>query len=140
MSDAASHWYFQVLDKFENIDKILAQRLGQANCQRFDDLRQLKEKDLPISLPRGVHEPEKSTFRPPTTIRDSGLGTSIITPVMESNRKAASVTSGSSFASNDEESTSRRVPKTPAAVARLEPFECEICGQTVLLRTRKQWK
>jgi hypothetical protein len=134
MENAAGYWYLQILDRFNSIDKVLAQRLGQANYQRFKDLRR------PRTAAESEQEPRNSIFRPPATVHDSGIGTSILRPVVESGRDAPSVASGSSFASNEEESTSRRVPKTPAAVLLGEPFECRICGQKILLRSRTQWK
>lgn len=133
MSQAGQRWYLQVLDKFAKIDDKLAQRLGEANSQRYDDLRKLKSLDFLAEEP----DQTKSLFRPLTTIGDSGLGTSIMTPTNE----AASITSHSSFVSSVADSALRRVPKTPAAVISGEPFECEICFRTLSsIKSRTQWK
>src|ERR1700753_3396495 len=113
MSDAANRWYLQILDKYGRIDDRLARRFGEANRQRYAELRQLKARNMSTTVPGEQIEQAKSLFRPLTTIRDSGLGTSIITPVKE----LASVASHSSFASSAADGTSRRVPKTPAAVS-----------------------
>ena len=137
MSDAANRWYLQVLDKFGHINDGLARRLGEANRQRYDELRKLKFRASSATLPVLDLEQGKSLFRPATTLRDSGLGTSIITPA----KPPASVVSHSSFLSSVADSTSRRVPKAPAAVATGESFECDICYHVQSsIRSRTQWK
>lgn len=137
VSEAARQWVRQVFDKFEDADEALAERLGQANSQRYEEIRRLKgQTDAHAQL---AEEPDgtKTLFRPPTTIHDSGLGTSIITPA----DVPASNASHSSFASSVADDSSRRVPKTPEAVAQSKPFECEICGSLVsTIKNRAQWK
>lgn len=137
VSEAAREWVRQIIDRFEQADNALADRLGEANRQRYDDLRRLKDEEESTVDPPEELEKTKSQFRPLTTARDSGLGTSIITPV----ETPASVASHSSFVSSLADGTSRRVPKTPDGVARGEPFQCEICGQTLrTITNRAQWK
>lgn len=137
MSSAADLWYRQILDKFGDIDDALAQRLGEANRQRFDDLRRVRARATSTTINVQDIEQAKSYFHPLASIRDSGLGTSIVTPT----EAPMSVASHSSFASSIIDGTSRRVPKTPAAVSLGEPLTCEICCQVLLsIRTRTQWK
>ncbi|EXJ67422.1 uncharacterized protein A1O5_09435 [Cladophialophora psammophila CBS 110553] len=136
-SEAARQWVRQVFDRFQDADESLAERLGEANAQRYDELRPDKDQsDSAVVLHEGVDQ-AKSLFRPATTIRDSGLGTSIITPA----EMPASVASQSSFLPSIADGTSRRVPKTPDAVALGIPFQCEICTRTLsTIKDRTQWK
>lgn len=141
VSENARQWVRQIFDKFENADKRLAERLGQANAQRYDEIRKLNSQTDPSSIDQAVGSaegPTKSLFRPPTTFHDSGVGTSILTPA----EIAASVASHSSFAQSLAESSSRRVPKTPkAVVSGRKRFECAICGNMVSgIKNRTQWK
>lgn len=127
VSDAAQQWVRQILDRFELADSSLAERLGEANWQRYNKLRGQKDGDTQTEEPKSVFHP----------LRDSALGTSILTPTQNSLSSA----SHSSFASSIAEQGVRRVPKTPDAVSTGAPFVCEICGNTVTnVRNRTQWK
>ncbi|KIW23483.1 uncharacterized protein PV07_11677 [Cladophialophora immunda] len=136
-SEAARHWIRQILDRFQDADGPLAERLGEANSQRYDELRREKDpSDSTFIITEGAARP-KSFFRPAITIYDSGLGTSIITP----GAIPASAASHSSFLPSLADGTSRRVPKTPNAVALGIPFNCEICGHRLTtIKDRTQWK
>ena len=137
MSNAAQQWIRQVFDKFENANVALAERLGEANAQRYDEIRRLKSQhDEPAELVP-PSDSAKFLFRAPNTIHDSGLGTSIMTPVDDS----LSVASHSSLASSAADESSRRVPKTPKAVTQGKAFECEICGSLRSnIKNRAEWK
>lgn len=137
VSESARQWVRQIFDKFENANERLAERLGQANAERYDEIRKLKSQSDPTSTDQ-AEGPAKSMFRPPTVFHDSGVGTSIMTPA----EIPASVASHLSFMSSLAEGSSRRVPKTPAAVVLgLSTFECEICGNMVFgIKNRTQWK
>ena len=69
LSAAAQQWYGQVLDKFAKIDDALARRLGEANRQRFEELRQLRDPDptvdetAPIKLQAHGDKSEPISFR-----------------------------------------------------------------------------
>ncbi|KAJ9615800.1 hypothetical protein H2200_001877 [Cladophialophora chaetospira] len=149
VSEVAQQWVRQVFDKFPKADSLLAERLGRVNAQRYDELRRLKTRkdtspDLSDERPGNFIDsfedssPAQALFRAPTTIyHDSGLGTSIVTP----SNIPLSDASYSSFASSVADGTSRRVPKTPDAVAQGTPFACGICGHKLsTIRSRTHWK
>ncbi|KAL9617348.1 MAG: hypothetical protein Q9160_007878 [Pyrenula sp. 1 TL-2023] len=129
VSDAAQQWVRQIFDKFEHIDNALAERLGEANWQRYHRLRAQTNEDHMANA-----QQPKSLFRP---LEDSALGTSIATPT----QIAYSLASHSSFASSTADSGSRRVPKIPGAALLGEAFTCEVCGKSISnVRNRTQWK
>ena len=138
VSDAAQHYIRKVFDRFQDGDVRLIERLGEANWQRHQKLRNLPISEHPLTSEHSEIELLRSYFRPASTFRDSALGSSlpavsIFTP---------SIASHSSFDSEAEGKHSRlMVPKTPGAVFREESFECEIC-HTVLhgIRNRIDWK
>ena len=124
-------------EKFKQADLKLVQRLGQASWQRHRRIR-----GMMYGSHASVHEQivtEHSTFRPPPTFHDSGLGTT----VFSASQYAASVASHTSFAStmNEEGSKSLRVPPMPPDVAYGKPFTCFICGMLQSkIKNRNDWK
>ena len=124
-------------EKFKQADLNLVQRLGQASWQRHRRIREMmygsdeSDKEEPTT--------EHSTFRPPPTFHDSGLGTTI----SSASQYAASVASHTSFASiiHEEGTKSLRVPPMPPHVANGKPFTCPICGRLQSkIKNRNDWK
>lgn len=137
VSEAAQHYVRKVYDRFAAGDIALIERLGEANWQRHQRLR--SDEDLTAEDRAREEALTLSLFRPASQFRDSALGASL----PSSSKFAPSVASHNSFASTVMSSSSgkSRVPKTPVAVSRGEPFECQICYTIVSgLRNRIDWK
>ena len=135
ISQSALPFVQSIADRFKDADPRLIQRLGEANWQRFQEIRARKEPSEPIF--KG--EVPQSVFTPQTLFHDSGIGTSIATQSL----KTPTVASHTSFATTVGESDhgNFRVPKTPSAVSRGESFECDICHGTIRnVENRIQWK
>lgn len=149
-------YVLQIHDKFKSIGDILANRLGEANWQRYLHLQALAKQiraqtsaHAHIEVDEEDQEEEegeeneielaRSSFFPLSEFHDSGLGSSI--PARS--KYAASAVSHSSFLST-QSAASRgvaRVPPTPAEVRDGKPFMCSICG--ILLeniKARVDWK
>ena len=131
-----------VRDKFPLADKLLVERLGEANWQRHERLRafeeseQLKEVTVVMPLPA---QPAKSNFQPMSIFKDSALGSS----VGPQSEKAQSVASHSSFVSSNQDSDNGRfrVPRLPTGAAYGELFLCPFCQQELdTIKTRIDWK
>ena len=143
VSEPAEIYVSMAREKFKQADLNLVQRLGQANWQRHRRIRDMMfrseegmEEDL---VPGTTHPTDHSTFRPPPTFRDSGLGTTITS----ASQYAASAASHTSFASTVEEGVkeSLRVPPMPPEAADGKPFQCFICKTLQLrIRNRIDWK
>jgi hypothetical protein len=142
VSGPASSYIRSVYDKFSEADTKLVERLGEANWQRHTTIRLNREAPTEtgstISKP-GLKLESRSSFVPVSKFHDSGLGSSIPTPIND----AASVRSHSSFASSlgEEDTSTLRVPPTPLEVFDEKPFTCDYCGQLLTdIRSRIDWK
>jgi hypothetical protein len=140
VTDAAQPYVLQVHDKYRQADMPLVRRLGEANWQRYKELRRDKHA---IAAGADAHVPKaeipKSVFRPVSGFHDSGLGTSLLAK----SQIAISVASHSSFQSGaaGDDRHQMRVPKTPEEVALGKPFDCYLCHRTLsTLRNRVDWK
>ena len=143
VSEPAEIYVSMAREKFKKADLKLIQRLGQANWQRHGRIRDMmfrsedsvEEKPVPHAILTTDH----STFRPPPTFHDSGLGTTI----SSASEYAASAASHTSFASTLEEGgrKSLRVPSMPPEIADGKSFECFICRTLQSrIRNRIDWK
>ena len=139
VSDPAKPFVLQIHDKYRQAPKVLVERLGEANWQRFVKIRNQvagHEKNDEESEEQGF---ALSTFQPVSKFHDSGLGASM--PNQSS--YAASAASHTSFLSShvDADGGTARVPPTPEQVAEGRPFLCFICGQTLTqIKNRIGWK
>ena len=127
-----AHYYVSLIqERFPQAQDSLVARLGEANWQRHNHVRQgLLHKQVDYV------ENATSVFRPYSTFHDSGLGTS----KPEQSEDAASHTS---FLSSNSEAKRGvlRVPQAPEQVTKGESFPCPICGQTQRkIRNRLDWK
>ena len=143
VSEPAEIYVSIAREKFKQADLNLIQRLGQANWQRHRRIRDMmfrSEEGIEEKLvPGTIHPIDHSTFRPPPTFHDSGLGTTITS----ASHYAASAASHTSFASTVEEGVrkSLRVPSMPPEAADGKPFQCSICGKLQSrIRNRIDWK
>lgn len=154
---AVRPYVLQIHDKFKLIDDALANRLGEANWQRYLQLQALAKQirarasgHVAIEIESEEegeegegeeNEPELAhpSFVPLSEFHDSGLGSSIPTK----SRRTASIASHSSFLST-QSAASRgvaHVPSTPADVQEGKPFICNICGQLLEnIKNRVDWK
>lgn len=146
VAEPAHAFVSQVLDKFENINLLLAKRLGQANWERHR--RFLRQLDTAVSSeePKGALLPEEdqesdapSLFRPFSMFHDSGIGSSQPTKssYAMSNASHASFLTGA----GDEDGSVLQVPETPPEVGLGKPFECDLCGHLLFkIKNRIDWK
>jgi hypothetical protein len=139
LSSPAHAYVANIREKYRHADLKLVQRSGEANWQRHVRVRSMS-KPAEVAEARAVSMDAKSIFTPFSMFHDSGLGKSLPT----ASAYAASNASHTSFASSladGKESTSLRIPVTPAEVATGKPFDCSICGQTQYnIRDRIAWK
>ena len=134
VSEPATIYVRNILDKFPSADMRLIQRLGECNWQRYVMIRKAKEGS---EIDR-EHLPDAtgSILQPVSLFHDSGLGSSRLA----NSCYAASVSSFISRA-GDVDGEFFRVPPTPKEVVDGKPFECFICGRTMHhIRTRVEWK
>ena len=137
VSHPAHPFISQVVDKFPRMDSSLAERLGQANWERHQRIRQTSE-----CSHNDEHETEPvahSLFHPRSLFQDSGIGSSM----PSSSAYAISNASHSSFLSNaqNRDQKALRVPETPAEVALGKPFRCSICAHLLRnIKDRVQYK
>ena len=140
VSALAEQYVRQICDKYPKAPNELAERLGEANWQRFQRIRDSEqEKSETATNTKGVLELAKSAFAPVSHFHDSGLGSSI--PALS--QYAASVASHTSYLSSeaDKESGRLRVPSIPKEAVDGLPFGCFICGKTLTtIRNRVDWK
>lgn len=149
VSALARPYVIQVQDRFKLIDDRLANRLGEANWQRYLRLQKLA---MIVRAQAGFEEAQDSSddgddnlgmveksFMPASEFHDSGLGSS----VPASSRYAISNASHSSFLST-ESAAGRgvaRVPATPGEVEDGKPVRCSICGEVLEnIKSRAEWK
>ena len=133
LSDPAAIYVSLVRDKFRNAQAQLVSRLGEANWQRHQRVREQLEDDVAVDKDQNL---PYSVFRPYTTFHDSGIGTSV-----PANTNYAP--SHASFQSSNVEGAhgSVRVPPTPKEVKDGKPFQCPFCDQIILnIRNRIDWK
>lgn len=138
LSSPAAVYVSMIREKFRNAQDHLVHRLGEANWQRHQAVRE-QLKRSPIKDDMAVDEDQDllySVFRPHTTFHDSGIGTSV---PAHTNQAPSHASFQSSKAEGEHGSV--RVPPTPAAVKDGEPFQCPFCGQIVLkIKNRIDWK
>jgi hypothetical protein len=141
VTTAALYYVHYVASKFPLADKLLVERLGEANWQRHERLRAI-ERNGPLdeaSATQALPLPAKSIFQPVSIFKDSALGSSL---PAESER-ASSQASHSSFASSegDHEKGHFKVPKLPADASYGQPFTCPYCKKlTSNINCRIDWK
>ena len=140
MSAPAEQYVRQICDKYPKAPNELAERLGEANWQRFQRIRDSEqEKSETATDTKGALELAKSAFAPVSQFHDSGLGSSI--PALS--QYAASDASYISYLSSevDKDSGRLRVPSIPKEAVDGLPFGCFICGKTLAtIRNRLDWK
>jgi hypothetical protein len=126
VSEPATIYVRNILDKFPMADINLVQRLGESNWQRHIKVRNRNE----------VSDRTFTTCGAKSVFHDSGVGSSI-PPTSGYAPSASSLVSKA----GDADSEYFRVPPTPKEVLDGKPFECFICGHVVLhLKSRVDWK
>jgi hypothetical protein len=141
VSHAARQYVLRIVDKYKNVDHGLAERLGEANWQRYVRIQsQIQSTREGEGGDHGEIGPTaRSTFVPLSKFHDSGLGSS--KPARSS--YAASAASHTSFASTQSDAPGGRlrVPPTPPEVAQGLSFTCYICGGVLTdVKNRIDWK
>lgn len=125
VSEPATIYVRNILDKFPLADFKLVQRLGESNWQRHIKARNRNE----------VSDRGLTACGAKSVFHDSGVGSSI--PASGYAPSASSLVSKA----GDADSEYFRVPPTPKEVLDDKPFECFICGHVVLhLKNRVDWK
>lgn len=138
VSNAAGVYVSLIRDKFKDASNDLVERLGEANWQRHQNVRNFPVvSDGAISHQSKPAEPTSTAiFRPVSTFHDSGMGTS----VPNESHYASSHTSFLSSNTN-EGLEDLRVPVTPMEVQQGKPFECFLCKRILTnIRNRVDWK
>jgi hypothetical protein len=134
ISEPATIYVRNILDKFPSADIKLIQRLGECNWQRYVKIRNSKEGS---EIDRGILlEAAGSIFQPTSIFHDSGLGSTI--PA-----NSCYAASASSFISKagDADGGYFRVPPMPKEVFDGKPFECFICRHIIHhIKNRVDWK
>jgi hypothetical protein len=141
VSEPASYFISRVIDNFRKADINLAERLGEANWQRYERIRRQNEMIVNgLELP--AHRDDivaHSVFKPFSMFHDSGIGTS--KPAESS--YAISNASHTSFLTSLTKggNGSLRVPELPEGATMGKPFQCEICGHVLSkIKNRIDWK
>lgn len=137
VSEPASPFVSLVLEKSRKANPRLAQRLGEANWQRYVRLRaRIGANDEDEQVRRDSVIP-CSMFNPVSLFRDSGLGTT----ASVSSNYTMSTDSHTSLVSSLADNNGSRVPDEPVEVALGKPFTCWICGHKLYnIKTRIDWK
>ncbi|ERF75962.1 hypothetical protein EPUS_01328 [Endocarpon pusillum Z07020] len=139
VTKAARPYVLQVHDKFRNASISLAERLGEANWQRFMRVRQRMAGGLRANDLEDLHVGARSTCFPASKFHDSGPGSSL----RPESSLALTNASHSSFVSNlsEKDGSRARVPATPNEVAEGISFECFICRRILTkIKNRIDWK
>lgn len=126
VSEPASPFVSLVLDRFRKASPWLAQRLSEANWQRYLRIR---------SQTRASHEDD--------ALADSVVPISLFNPVsMLPNYEMSTVSYPPSVSSLlDINEGSLRVPDEPSEVALGKPFTCAICSRKIYnIKRRIDWK
>jgi len=136
----ASRYVGHVLEKFPAAHPEVINRLGEANWQRHERIRNVLSGDEAVDVKPGLAAQPvgaKSFFKPYSLFQDSALGSSLQTTYAP----AKSVASGRSFASSTNSSArdALRVPQPPI-VTWGEPFTCPFCSDSVCCLSRPSWK
>jgi hypothetical protein len=141
VSEPASYFISRVIDNFRKADINLAERLGEANWQRYERIR--RQNEMIVNGPElPAHRDDivaHSVFKPFSMFHDSGIGTS---KAAESSY-AISNASHSSFLTSftERKRGSFRVPQLPEGATMGKPFPCEICGRKLSnIQNRIDWK
>ena len=130
-----------IRERYKHAPSELIGRLGEANWERYNRLRDLEQLSGPDANPTTAEQKAPSIKAPQTQsqFRDSGLGTMD----SASTKYAASVRSHSSLISSEAEPETGylRVPSAPPEVAEGTPFCCPYCGEIQYsITNRVAWK
>ncbi len=142
VTSTATPYVRHIRDKFPHAHSRLADRLGEANWQRHERLRnpawKRPDADDTEQNPGRSIQKARTFFDPVSIFKDSALGSSL------NNRteKAASVASHSSFLSSalGDPKTKLRVPKMPEGTEWGSPFACPYCASMIDVHSRVDWK
>ena len=137
VTNAATIYVGNVRDKFPRAAQELVDRLGEANWQRHERLRNVQVPELQEALAPVAVDIPKSLFQPVSLFKDSALGSSLPTV----SERQDSVASHSSFlSSNAGEPVRLRVPRIPIAPDWGKPYPCPFCKMTINIHNRVDWK
>jgi hypothetical protein len=135
--DPAEYLTSRILYRYPTVDAELAAILGRANWLRALRLYACKEESIHEAQQQAAQP--ASASRPPGTVvasdfRDSGLGTSIVTP---------SLYAETILSYHGAEGGSIKIPPVPAEALLGKPFTCDICGRKCRLpgaNSKSLWK
>jgi hypothetical protein len=128
VSEPASYFISRVIDNFRKADINLAERLGEANWQRYERIR--RQNEMIVNRDDIVAH---SVFKPFSMFHDSGIGTSYAISNASHTSFLTSLTKGGNG--------SLRVPELPEGATMGKPFQCEICGHVLSkIKNRIDWK
>lgn len=127
--------------KFQKVDSLLAQRLGNAISKRREYFRYRQSHHL--KLAHGL-DPEdqadgKSTIASsiPGQVKDAGFDNKL--PAIDEDAVSDAGISQTSFASSLADAGTLRIPPLPRSAER-GPFECPFCYMIITATSRESWK
>lgn len=140
VSHEALQYVGHVREKFPEAHPEVINRLGEANWQRHERLRNISSMDEASIVHQEPAVPPitaKSLFRPQSIFHDSALGSSLRT----ASSRAESIASHQSFASTVDGAArnAKRVPQMPI-INWGEPFNCPFCLVSISCSSRIAWK
>ena len=129
------HYSRMIRDKFPAATISFIERIGIANWNRFNRVKELPLRANIIAETHHVHEnpvsgPSNSTFR------DSALGSSLQTALKTARSHVSFQSLATSF-----EAGFANLPPMPDEVPNQRPFECQICCKNITdVNNKAQWK
>jgi len=140
--DPALAYVQNIRDKHPGADPELVRRLGQANWERHIRIRRLMGQDVTDTEGESTPHCARSDFKPASTLRDSGIGTSIRTPPPLYAYEPSVVTSIQSTRANTNGNGYHfRIPEMPQEESPGRGFPCPICRRHLIdIQTRSDWK
>ena len=127
--DGASMFYADIIrQKFTDAPTTLIDILGKLNLERFTRMATMREHNL--AAPEVVQDVSKGPSS--TYFHDSGLGSSLPSHLVPSK-------SAPSLAFTLAGASRTKLPPLPIGASR-RPFECDYCGKTVTILTKREWE
>ena len=161
VSEPARPWVQNVLDKYKEAPLALVERLGEANWQRWVEIRAQMARVSKIAASVDLKDDGTKPVSPSSTELNAEAVFASIQPLLFSSHPlhdyspvrgsdswyssplADSVISEKASRSNgtDRETSGLCVPSTPTEVSQGKSFQCKICGHVLCnIRSRLDWK
>jgi len=129
-------YIYNIRDKYPNASPALVERLGQANWERHVRIRSLMVGQAEVEGEASTTVREPSVFKPASSLKDSGLGTSVQSPPVFD--YDPSIATSLASKPDDADSGHFRVPSMPG---RSFFLPCPYCGDMLVRNfSRSDWK